>query len=68
MALAVKEAGGTPSIAEVRQVFVGQRSIVDKHWAGALNAPENWPFDEGLERPKPSPRRHTSWPGSSTQR
>ena len=50
VALPVREAGGTPGIAEVRQVFAGQRAIVDKHWSGALNAPENRPFDEGVER------------------
>ena len=50
VALPVQEAGGTPGIAEVRQVFDGQRSIVDKHWSGALNAPENRPFDEGVDR------------------
>ena len=46
--LPAREAGGTPGIAEVRQVFDGQRSIVDKHWSGALNAPENRLF-EGVE-------------------
>lgn len=38
----------TPGIASVRQVFVDQASIVEKHWSGALNAPEKRPFDEGL--------------------
>ena len=47
--LPAREAGGTPGIAEVRQVFDGQRSIVDKHWSGALNAPENRPFGEGMD-------------------
>ena len=46
----MREAGGTPGIAAVRQVFAGQRAIVDKHWSGALNAPENRPFDEGADR------------------
>ena len=50
VALPVREAGGTPGIAKVRQVFDGQRSIVDKHWSGALNAPGNRPFDEGVDR------------------
>ena len=50
VALAVREAGEKPGIAEVRQVFVGQQSIVEKHWSGALNAPENRPFDEGVDR------------------
>ena len=39
-----------PGIAEVRQVFSGQTAIIDKHWSGKLNAPENRPFDEGVAR------------------
>ena len=39
-----------PGIAAVRQAFEDQSDIVDKHWAGALNAPENRPFDEGAYR------------------
>ena len=50
LSLAAQEADQTPSIAVVRQVFVDQAAIVDKHWSGALNAPENRPFDEGLDR------------------
>ena len=50
VALPVQEAGDTPGIAEVRQVFAEQQAIVDKHWSGALNAPENRPFDEGVDR------------------
>ena len=51
VALPVREAGGDlPGIAAMRQVFAGQRSIVEKHWSGALNAPENRPFDEGVGR------------------
>ena len=33
----------------VRMVFAGQLDIVNKHWDGALNAPENRPFDEGKD-------------------
>ena len=40
----------TPGIAEVRQVFSGQADIIDQHWAGRLNAQENRPLDEGVER------------------
>ena len=40
----------TPGIASVRQVFIDQTAIVEKHWSGALNAPENRPFDEGVSR------------------
>ena len=39
-----------PGLAEVRQAFGDQANIIDKHWSGGLNAPENRPFDEGLER------------------
>ena len=38
----------TPGIAEVREAFASQAGIVEKHWSGALNAPENRPFDERL--------------------
>ena len=46
----VREAGGTPGIAEVRQAFPAQADIVEKHWSGKMNAPENLPFDEGVDR------------------
>ncbi len=45
--LSLEERGG---IAEVRQVFGEQAAIIDRHWSGGLNAPENRPFDEGIER------------------
>ena len=47
LTLMEQAAGPYPGIAVVRQVFTDQASIVDKHWSGALNAPENRPFDEG---------------------
>ena len=51
VALPVREAGGDPpGIAAMRQVFADQASIVEKHWSGALNAPDNRPFDEGVSR------------------
>ena len=50
LSLAAKGAGQTPSIAEVRQAFHGQAEIVEKHWSGKLNAPENRMFDEGVYR------------------
>ena len=51
VALPVREAGGDKTgIAAMRQVFAGQGDIVEKHWSGALNAPENRPFDEGVGR------------------
>ena len=49
VALPVREAGGDPpGIAAMRQVFADQAAIVEKHWSGALNAPDNRPFDEGV--------------------
>ena len=50
LTLTQQEAGQTPGIAAVRQVFTDQASIVEKHWSGKLNAPENRPFDEGIGR------------------
>ena len=41
--------GETPGIAEVRQAFPDQAAIVEKHWSGSLNAPENRP-SEGVQR------------------
>ena len=46
LSLAAKDTGQTPSIAEVRQAFHDQADIVEKHWSGKLNAPENRPFDD----------------------
>ncbi len=45
-----QESDLTPGIAAVRQAFEDQSDAVDKHWAGALNAPENRAFDEGAYR------------------
>ena len=39
--------GELPGIAEVRQAFPDQAAIVEKHWSGKLNAPENRPIDDG---------------------
>ena len=50
LSLKAKDAGNAPGIAEVRQAFHGQSEIVEKHWSGKLNAPENRPFDEGIYR------------------
>ena len=50
LSLTAQETDQTPGIAVVRQVFSDQAAIVDKHWSGALNAPENRPFDEVLDR------------------
>ena len=50
LSLAAKDADETPGIAEVRQAFHDQSEIVEKHWSGKLNAPENRPFDEGVYR------------------
>ncbi len=45
-----EDANETPGIAEVRQAFHNQAETVEKHWSGKLNAPENRPFDEGVDR------------------
>ena len=37
-------------IAEVRLAFRDQSEIVERHWSGGLNAPENRPIDEGIYR------------------
>ena len=50
LTIAVQESRRTPGIDEVRQVFSAQAEIVERHWSGALNAPENRPFDEGVDR------------------
>jgi len=50
VALTTKGDGETAGIAEVQEVFDGQPAIAQKHWSGALNAPENRPFDEGVTR------------------
>ena len=50
LSLGAEETDRTPSIAEVRQAFHDQSKIVEKHWSGKLNAPENRPFDEGVYR------------------
>ena len=50
LSLEVQEEDRTPGIAEVRKAFAGQDAIIDYHWSGKLNAPENRPFDEGYER------------------
>ena len=35
--------GETSGIDEIRRVFPGQAEIVEKHWSGGMNAPENRP-------------------------
>ena len=44
-----QEADRTSGIAEVRKAFTGQEAIIDRHWSGKMNAPDNRPFDEGYE-------------------
>ena len=48
--MTAQEARQTPGIDVLRQVFSDLAAIVDKHWSGALNAPENRPFDEGVDQ------------------
>ena len=50
LSLSAKESDQDPGIDEVRQAFHDQAEIVEKHWSGKLNAPENRPFDEGVSR------------------
>ena len=46
-----KELDRTPGIDAVRQVFSEQSNIVDQHWSGRRNAPENrLAADEGIAR------------------
>ena len=37
----------TPGIAEIREAFPDQGAVIEKHWSGALNAPESRPPDAG---------------------
>ena len=50
LSLEAKDADETPGIAVVRQTFRDQLEIVEKHWSGKVNSPENIPFDEGMYR------------------
>ena len=50
LSLRKQEADWILGIAAVRQAFEDQSDTVEKHWAGALNAPGNRPFDEGAYR------------------
>ncbi len=49
LSLDAQEADRIPGIAEVRKAFAGQDAIIDRHWSGKMNSPENRPFDEGYE-------------------
>lgn len=51
LSLATKDTGEKPGIAEVRQAFPDQAEVVEKHWSGNQNSPENRPYDEGVYRP-----------------
>ena len=50
LSLTVPDAGGALGVDAVRRVFNRQSDVVGLHWTGAVNAPENRPFDEGKER------------------
>ena len=50
LTVAKQEEGRSPGVGSVREVFSGQADIVEKHWSGALNAPENRTSAEGIER------------------
>ena len=47
LSLAEAETGGEAGIGAVRQAFPEHAGIVNKHWSGKLNAPENRIHDEG---------------------
>lgn len=49
LSLEAQDQGRTPGIAEIRRAFAGQDTVIDRHWSGKMNAPENRPFDEGYE-------------------
>ena len=48
LSLATQHSGGRSGIAEVRKAFSNQSEIVEKHWSGKLNAPENRRWDEDI--------------------
>ncbi len=50
LSLVAGEEDRDAGIHEVRQAFPQSADIVEKHWSGKLNAPENRPFDEGIGR------------------
>ena len=62
LSLEAKEADSTPGVAEVRKAFAGQDAIIDHHWSGKMNAPENRGFDEGLDRVKHDVVRWDKYP------
>ena len=49
LSLTEQESDWIPGIAEVRQVFSEQAAIIDRHWSGKLNAPDNLPYDAGID-------------------
>ena len=49
LSLEERQAEQVPGIAEVRQVFSEQAAIIDRHWSGKLNAPDNLPYDGGID-------------------
>ena len=49
LSLEAQKARRSPGIVEVRKAFAGQDAIIDRHWSGKMNSPENRPFDEGYE-------------------
>ena len=50
LSLGESGSGGQLGITKVRQTFStpDEAAIVEKHWSGAMNAPENRGFDEGV--------------------
>ena len=53
LALAAQADGQEAGIEEVRRAFGGDPgalAIIEHHWSAGLNAPENRPYDEGVDR------------------
>ncbi len=46
LSLEAEDPDDPPGISEIRQAFHGQTAIINKHWSGRLNAPENRPYDD----------------------
>ena len=49
LTLREQESDQRPGIDIIRQLFPDQAEVVEQHWTGKLNAPENRGFDEGYE-------------------
>lgn len=50
LALTAQGSGAIAGIVEVRGAFDSPAAVVEEHWSGALNIPENRPLGEGASR------------------